>query len=130
VITIVCRGLTSAKGSPGGLAERPGRSAAVRWVWWWVEQPGKLVARADAELGEYLPQVVGDGVRADEQPRGDLGVGGTLGGQPGDLGFRGQGIGCPGGAFGGVPADRAQLDPGPFGEGLGTKRAEQLIRDA
>ena len=124
--------LTSAKGSTGGPAERSGRSAAgMRWVWWWVEQPGKLVARADAELGEHLPQVVGDGVRADEQPRGDLGVGGTLSGQPGNLGFlRGQGIGCPGSAFGGVPADRAQLDPRPFREGLGTKRAEHLVRGA
>jgi uncharacterized protein with beta-barrel porin domain len=34
----------------------------------------KLVARADAELGEDLSQVVGDGGAADEQLRGDLRV--------------------------------------------------------
>ena len=32
----------------------------------------KLIARADAELGEDLPQVVGDGGGADKQLRGDL----------------------------------------------------------
>jgi hypothetical protein len=34
----------------------------------------KLAARPDAELGEDLPQVVGDGGGADEQLRGDLRV--------------------------------------------------------
>jgi hypothetical protein len=36
---------------------------------------GELAAGADAELGEHLAQVVGDGGRADEQLRGDLRVG-------------------------------------------------------
>jgi hypothetical protein len=33
-----------------------------------------LAARADAELGEYVLQVVLDSAAADEQPRADLGV--------------------------------------------------------
>ena len=35
---------------------------------------GKPAARADVELGEDLPQVIGDGRAADEQLRGDLRV--------------------------------------------------------
>ena len=38
------------------------------------EHPTELVARADAELGEHLAQVVGDRVLADEQALADLGV--------------------------------------------------------
>ena len=38
------------------------------------EETCELAARGDAELGENLPQVVGDGGAADEQLRGDLGV--------------------------------------------------------
>jgi hypothetical protein len=46
--------------------------------------------------------VAGDGRRADEQLRGDLGVRGTLAGQAGDMRFsRGQGISRLRGAFGG-----------------------------
>src|SRR5690348_7005257 len=57
------------------------------------ERAGELAARADAELGEDLPQVVGDGGGADEQLRGDLRVGGAVAGQAGDQRFLcGQGI--------------------------------------
>jgi hypothetical protein len=37
----------------------------------------ELVSRADAELAEDPVEVVFDGARADEQPRADLGVGGS-----------------------------------------------------
>jgi hypothetical protein len=68
------------------------------------ERGSKLAAGADAELGEDLPQVVGDGGGADEQLRGDLGVGGALADQTGDQRFlRGQGIGRLDGALPGVP---------------------------
>ena len=41
----------------------------------------KLAARANAELGEDFPQVVGDGGGADEQLRGDLRVAGAVAGE-------------------------------------------------
>jgi hypothetical protein len=81
------------------------------------ERGGELAAGADAERGEDFPQVVGDGGGADEQLRGDLGVGGTLAGQPGDVCFPcGQGRARLRGAFGGALARRAQLGPGSLGE--------------
>ena len=65
----------------------------------------KLIARADAALGEDLPQVVGDGGGADEQLRGDLRVGGAFAGQAGDQRFlRGKGIWRLGSLLPGVPA--------------------------
>jgi hypothetical protein len=89
---------------------------------------GKLAARADAELGEDLAQVVGDGGAADEQLRGDLRVGGAVGGQAGDqLFLRGQGVWRRGGAFADLAAACAQLDAGPFGERRGADRAEDLV---
>jgi len=71
-----------------------------------------LAAGADAERGEHLPQVVGDGRRADVQLRGDLGVRDTLSGQPGDVRFpRGEGILRMRGAFGGArsPVARSSI---------------------
>ena len=54
--------------------------------------PGQAVADqfaagGDAELGEYLPQVIFDGPGAEEQPGGDLDVGEPVGDEPGDLEF-------------------------------------------
>ena len=49
-----------------------------------MERAGELAAGTDTELGEDLPEVVGDGGWADEQLRGDLRVGGSLTGQAGD----------------------------------------------
>src|SRR5262245_14514403 len=49
--------------------------------------PVELMARADAELGEYLAQVVLDRVPADEQLCSDLGVGETVASKPGDPGL-------------------------------------------
>jgi len=93
------------------------------------ERGSKLAAGADAELGEDLPQVVGDGGGADEQLRADLGVGGALAGQAGDQRFlRGQGIGRLDGALPGVPAGGPQLDARPFGERRGADRVEDLVR--
>jgi hypothetical protein len=46
-----------------------------------------LVARGDVELGEDLPQVVGDGVLADEQPPADLGIRQPAGAKPRDPGL-------------------------------------------
>ena len=69
----------------------------------------QLPARADAELGEHLAQVVLDGARADEQLRADLRVRLPVGGEAGDLRLlRRQGVGAvAGGAADGL-AGRAQ----------------------
>ena len=89
---------------------------------------GKLAAGADAELGEDFPQVVGDGGGADEQLRGDLGVGGAFAGQAGDQRFlRGQRIRRLDGGLAGVPAGGPQFDAGPFGERRGADRVEDLV---
>src|SRR6476469_10945334 len=45
----------------------------------------ELIARGNAELGEHLAQVVGDGVLTDEQARPDLDVRETVAREPGDL---------------------------------------------
>jgi hypothetical protein len=85
----------------------------------------KLAARADAELGEDLPQVVDDGGGAEEQLRGDLRVGGALAGEAGDQRFlRGKGIWRLDGVLPGVPAGRPQLDARPFGKRRGADRVE------
>ena len=91
------------------------------------EMRSKLMARADAELGEDLPQVVGDGGGADEQLRGDPGSG-AVAGQAGDQRFlRGQGIWRLDGVLPGVPAGRPQLGARPFGERRGADRVEDLV---
>ena len=95
------------------------------------ERAGELAAGADAELGEDLPEMVGDGGRADEQLRTDLRVGGTLAGQAGDQRLlRGQDFGYPGGALERLDAGRAQLGPRPFGERLHADASEQRVRAA
>jgi hypothetical protein len=98
------------RGSARGSAlRRDSRCCALRCG----KRGSELAAGADAELGEDFPQVVGDGGGADEQLRGDLGVGGTVAGQAGDRRFlRGQGIGRLDGALPGVPAGRPQLGAG------------------
>src|ERR1700685_1209193 len=91
----------------------------------------ELIAGADAELGEDLAQVVGDGGGADEQLGGDLRVGGAVAGQAGDERFlRGQDIGRLGSLLPGLPAGRPQLDAGPFGTRRGADRVEDLLRAA
>src|SRR5580704_6385114 len=95
------------------------------------ERAGELAAGADAELGEDLPEVVGDGGGADEQLRGDLRVGGPLAGQAGDQCLlRGQDVGCPGGAFERLRAGGPQLDVRPFGKRRGAGRVEDLVGGA
>src|SRR5580700_10473587 len=122
-----------------------GSAAAVRGSAWesalrrdrrYCALPGgkrgsELAAGADAELGEDLPQVVGDGGSADEQLRGDLRVRGAVAGQAGDQRFlRGQGIGRLDGVLPGVPAGRPQLDAGAVGKRRGADGVEDLIRAA
>src|SRR5215475_12489351 len=63
--------------SVGPLAVGCGR---LRGVWLGRERAGELAARADAQLGEHLAEVVGDGGRAEEQLAGDLRVRGTAAG--------------------------------------------------
>src|SRR5215470_15289037 len=53
----------------------------------WCQGAVELGPGADAELAEYLVQVVVDGAFADVQAGGDLGVGQSLAGQAGDAGF-------------------------------------------
>ncbi len=53
----------------------------------WCQGVVELGPGADAELAEYLVQVVVDGAFADVQAGGDLGVGQALAGQAGDAGF-------------------------------------------
>jgi hypothetical protein len=91
----------------------------------------ELAAGADTELGEDLPQVVGDGGGADEQLRGDLRVGCAVAGEAGDQRFlRGQGIWRLDGLLPGEPAGRPQLDARAFGKRRGAGRVEDLIRAA
>jgi hypothetical protein len=77
----------------------------------------ELAARADAELGEHLAQVVLDRARADEQPGADFRVGQPIQGQPRDLGLLGgQLYGALDGALAGGLAGGGQLAPGPLGK--------------
>jgi len=78
------------------------------------QDPVELAAGVDAELGEYLPEVVGDCPRAEEQPGADLGVGQPVPGQPGDLGLLGgQRLTGSGGAGGQGSALAGGLAGGP-----------------
>ena len=58
----------------------------------------EVCAAGDAELGEYLVQVVFDGAGADEQPRADFGVGEPVACELRNLGLLGgelvAGFGC------------------------------------
>ena len=88
----------------------------------------ELVAGLHSELAECLAEVVVDGVGADEQPRGDFSVGGTIGGEAGDLCFLGgQVIARLDGPFARVLAGRLELDPGALGEPLHAEPCEQLV---
>ena len=79
----------------------------------------ELGAGFDPELAKYLAQVIVDSAGADEQLGGDLLVGGTVGGEAGDLCFLwGQVVAGLDGPFAGVLAGRLELDPGSFGERL------------
>jgi len=70
----------------------------------------QLRTARDAELPEYLAQVVIHGAGADEEPGGDRMVRGALGGQPGDPRLlRRERIRRPGSASSGVLADEPQL---------------------
>src|SRR5580693_813510 len=109
------------------------RESALRreWrccAWSRGKRAGQLAARADAELGEDLAQMVGDGGGADEQLRGDLRVGGAVPGQPGDQRFlRGQGIWRLDGAFADLATAGPQLDARPFGKRRGADRIKDLM---
>ena len=76
---------------------RSGRRSLVRRAPAVGSQHGaEVLAGGDAELGEHLAEVPFDGAGAEEQFRGDLGVGASVSGQPGDvLLLRGElGCGC------------------------------------
>ena len=88
-------------------------------------------AGGDAQFGEDLAKVPFDGSGADEQFRGDLRVGASVSGQPGDvLLLRGEfGVG------GHLPlADRLasgeQFPAGSLGEGLSANHGEQVVGGA
>jgi hypothetical protein len=75
--------------------------------------------------------VVLDGAWADEQPCADLGVGGAVAGEPGDLGLsQGELVAGLGGAFAGGLAGGQQLARGALGERLEARGREQLVSDA
>ena len=88
-------------------------------------------AGGDAQFGEDLAKVPFDGAGADEQFRGDLRVGASVSGQPGDVlllrGEFGVGVDLP-------LADRLaggeQFPAGPLGEGLSANRGEQVVGGA
>ena len=85
----------------------------------------ELVAGLHVELAECLAEVVVDGVGADEQLRGDLSVGGTVGGEAGDLCFlRGEGIAGLDGPLARVLADGPEFDTGELDADAGA--AERL----
>jgi len=111
----------------GGLAAGHGRAGGRHAV--------QLTAGADAELGEHLPQVVLDGVRADEQPGADLRVRQAVPGQPRDLGLlggqllAGPGVGRGGALAGGFPGGR-QLPARPLGEPVHPDLVQHAVRSA
>ena len=77
----------------------------------------ELAARADADLGEHLAQVVLDRARADEQPGADLRVREPIPGQPRDLDLLGGQLhGALDSALPGDLAGGGQLPAGPLGE--------------
>ena len=75
-----CCARSSAIAPEAGLVRDPQRHVGPS-----RERAVELGARADAELGEDLVQVVLDGARADEQPGADLRVGEAVAGEPRDL---------------------------------------------
>jgi hypothetical protein len=81
------------------------------------EDAVELGARGDAELAEDLPEVVLDGVCADEQAGADLGVRQPVAGQPGYLSLLGGQFLMPGGK-------------GPFVGGVPVVRSSRLARSA
>ena len=75
--------------------------------------------------------MVRDSGAADEQPRGDLRVGGAFAGQARDQRFlRGKGIWPLDGGLPGLPAGGPQFGARPFGKRRGANRVEDLVRAA
>ena len=93
--------------------------------------PVELGARADAELGEHLLQVVLDSAATDEQPRADLGVRQALTGQPRNLRLLGSQL-CTGldRTLAGGFARGLQLTLGPLGKRLHAHRVEHVVGSA
>src|SRR5215469_4503774 len=93
-------------------AVRPDGQSRTRWR---GKRARELAARADAELGEDLSQMVCNSGRADEQ-------------LPGDLRFLcGKDVWRLGGTSGSVPAACSQFDTRPFGERSGADRGEDVV---
>src|SRR5437588_7932528 len=93
------------------------------------QREAKLNACGDLELGEHLPQVVGDGVLAEKQPGTDLRVREPIAGQLGDLPLlRGQIIARLNRAPTHVLARRQQLTSGSLSECLHPDRREFVVR--
>src|ERR1700758_4184605 len=91
----------------------------------------ELVSRADSQLGEDFVEVVLDRAPADEQPRGDLGVGDAVASQPRDVGLlSGEVLPRLDDAFANVLAGREELALGAAGERLSSYGHEDLVRDS
>src|SRR6267378_3043663 len=91
------------------------------------ERAGEADAPGHVELPVDLAQVVVDGGRAEEQLGGDVPVGGSDGGQPGDLSLlRGEPRAVPAGAFHGVLAGGCQLGACSPGEAEGAHSLEAV----
>ena len=92
------------------------------WLEWVLFE---LVAGPHSELAERFAEVVVDGAGADEQLGGDFLVGGSLGGEAGDLCFLGgQVVARLDRPFTGVLTGRLELGAGAFGERLHPELAE------
>jgi hypothetical protein len=106
---------------PDGLSTGPSRSFCSAAG----QDAVELVARADAELGEDLVQVVFNRARAHEELGRDLWVGQAVSSQPGNLRLPG---GEPDGDLGGALADAlaggTQLARGSFREPVGSHACE------
>jgi hypothetical protein len=88
----------------------------------------ELAAGLDSELAKRLAEVIVDGARADEQLRGDLLIGGTVGREARDLRFlMGQVVTRLDRPFTHVPAGRLELEPGALGESVDSHVGEHLV---
>ena len=91
----------------------------------------ELAARADAQLGEDLAEVVLGGARADEQVGSDLGIRQPVPGQPRDLGLLSSQLdsGFDGALAGGLPGG-LQFAARSLGERGDAHRGEHVLRGA